>query len=195
MASGSTPWELFPRGAVKLNVFRCSPYNSKTQDGCTVARVTGWFAWNTYNLLEPKGPAELIIAGDKPCKKGFCKSISLSFLKQALISKMKHLRDGEGQGESTDKNLPFTETWIFHMWKLRLTFALVLGFYSPARICLSQSAAGRLYNKTTFPNILPPVLHSAVAVRLFRLRFRLHRAVITNTPDRCFINYCQDLHS
>lgn len=189
------PCELFPRGAVKLNVFRCSPYNSIAQDGCTVARVTGWFAWDTYNLLEPKGPAELIIAGDKPCQKGFCKMIALSFLKQTLISKIKHLGDREGQEESTDKNLPFTKTWIFCMRKLRLTFALVLGFYSPARICLSQSVAGRLYNTTTFPNIVPPGLHSTVAAHLFRLCFRLHIAVIINTSERCFINYCQYLHS
>lgn len=57
-----------------------------------------------------KGPVELIISGDKPCKKGFCKVIVLSFLKQTLISKIKHHGDREGQEESTDKNLPFTKT-------------------------------------------------------------------------------------
>ena len=147
------------------------------------------------NLHKLKSPAELIISGDKPCKKGFCKAIVLSFLKYMLISEIKHLGYRKGQEESTDKNLPFTKTWIFYTWKLRLTFALVLGFYSPARICFSQSVAGRLYNTTIFPNIVPPVLHSTVADHLFSLCFRLHIAVVIKTSDRHFKIYCQYLHS
>lgn len=58
-----------------------------------------------------KGPVELIISGDKPCKKGFCKVIVLFILKnRRSISKIKHLGDREGQEGKQIRTYLFTKT-------------------------------------------------------------------------------------